>query len=127
MKEVRILSIDERGRIVVPQIIRKSLGLITNAQLMLIADSESKEMKIIPIGLSDEYKPLKFKITIKDEAGSLGKIATAFGNHGISLVYGEAVIVEKGKTAIWTVIGPQPKELDLEKLKEILKKRGRRY
>jgi len=53
---------------------------------------------------------------MKDEAGSLAKIAKAFGDNGISLVYGEAVIVEKGKTAIWTVVGGHgdlgPEELE---------------
>ena len=61
---------------------------------------------------------------MKDEAGSLAKIATTFGNHGISLVYGESLTIEKDKTAMWTVIGPRPKYLDLDELKEILKNEG---
>jgi len=122
MKEVKFLTIDNRGRIVIPLSIRKVLGLRENSQLMLIADSETKEMKISPVGIKGDS--LKFRILMKDEAGALAKIATTFGNHGISLVYGESLIIEKDKTAMWTVIGPRPKDLDLDELKEILKNEG---
>ena len=124
MKEVRILALDNRGRIVIPQIIRKSLGITANSQLMLVADSETKEIKITPVGLGDERAHFKYRITMKDEAGALAKIATAFGEHGISLVYGESVIVEKDKTAIWTVIGPKPVNIDIEDLKRMLEEEG---
>ncbi|MFW9898948.1 MAG: AbrB/MazE/SpoVT family DNA-binding domain-containing protein [Candidatus Thorarchaeota archaeon] len=116
------MTIDNRGRIVIPMTIRKSLGLTENSQLMLIADSETKEIRITPVGIKGDS--LKFRILMKDEAGSLAKIATTFGNHGISLVYGESLTIEKEKTAMWTVIGPRPKEMDLEELKEILKIEG---
>lgn len=122
MKEVKFLTIDNRGRIVIPMSIRKVLGLRENMQLMVIADSETKELKITPVGIKGDS--LKFRVLMKDEAGSLAKIATTFGNHGISLVYGESLTIEKDKTAMWTVIGPRPKDLDLDELKEILKNEG---
>jgi len=123
LKEVRILTIDNRGRIVIPQIIRKSLGLTENSQLMLVADSETKEIKINPVGLDTDKKPIKLKITMDDVPGSLAKIASTFGKLGISLMYGESVIVEKDKTAIWTVISPTP-DIPMDELREILEKEG---
>jgi hypothetical protein len=39
-------------------------------------------------------------------------------------VYEETVIIEKGRTAICTVIGPKPKDVRLEDLQEILKNEG---
>ena len=71
MKEIKILTIDNRGRIVIPQIIRKSLGLTTNSQLMMVSDSETKEIRISPIGLGDEKVPIKLKITMADTPGAL--------------------------------------------------------
>ena len=122
MKETRILTIDNRGRIVIPQIIRKSLGISENSQLLVIADSETKEIKITPVGFRGES--LKFRITMSDQPGSLARIATVFGNHGISLVYGESTTIEKGKKALWTVIGPKPEDLDPEEFKRILMNEG---
>ncbi len=121
MKEVRILTLDNRGRVVIPKIIRHNLGLKTNSQLMLTADSETKEIKITPIGIEgDSYK---FRILMRDEAGSLAKIATIFGKLGISLVYGESVILEKGKTAVWTVIAPAT-DIEFDEIKETLQREG---
>ncbi len=124
LKEVRILALDNRGRIVIPQIVRKSLGLLENSQLMLVADTETKEMKIIPIGLSQEDEAVKFKITMQDVPGALAKILTAFANLGISMIYNEAVVVEKNKSAICIVISHRPKTINIEELKDHLIKKG---
>jgi len=124
MKDVKIISIDNRGRIVLPLVTRKNLGITTNSQLMLVSDSETKEIRITPVGISKEEKPIKFRITMRDEPGSLAKIATIFGNLGISLMYGESVIIEKDKTAIWSVIGPTPESITLEALRDELITKG---
>jgi len=123
MKEVKILTIDERGRIVIPQIVRKSLGITTNSQLMMISDSEIKEIKITPIGLRDESNLIKLRITMGDAPGALAKLATTFGDLKISMMYSEAVIVEKDKTAVWTVISESP-NFSLEQLEKVLIDKG---
>ncbi|MHA2289673.1 MAG: hypothetical protein ACXABG_12890 [Promethearchaeota archaeon] len=123
MKEVKILTIDERGRIVIPQIVRKSLGITTNSQLMMVSDSEVKEIKITPIGLRNESNLIKLRITMGDSPGALAKLATTFGDLKLSMMYSEAVIVEKDKTAVWTVISESP-DFSLEELKDVLKKKG---
>jgi bifunctional DNA-binding transcriptional regulator/antitoxin component of YhaV-PrlF toxin-antitoxin module len=123
MKEVRIVSFDNRGRLVVPKIIRKSLGLTEDTQLMMVADSESKEIRITPVAFEAKQKPIKLKIKIKDAPGSLAKIASTFGELGMSLMYGESAVLEKDKTAIWTVISPTP-EISLEEFKEKLMDEG---
>jgi len=123
MKEVKILTIDERGRIVIPQIVRKSLGITTNSQLMMISDSESKEIKITPVGLRSESGLIKLRISMGDTPGALAKLATAFGDLKLSMMYSEAVIVEKDKTAVWTVISESP-SFPVEELEKILKEKG---
>ena len=125
MKDVKIITIDNRGRIVLPLVTRKSLGITTDSQLMLVSDSETKEIRITPVGITQDEKPIKFKITLSDEPGSLAKIASTFGDLGISLMYGESVIIEKSKTAIWTVISPTPKHISLEELREKLMENGK--
>lgn len=127
IKDVKILSVDNRGRIVLPLVTRKSLGITTDSQLMLVSDSETKEIRITPVGITMDEKPIKFKITMSDEPGSLAKIASIFGDLGISLMYGESVILEKSKSAIWTVISPTPKNISLEDIKDELIKTGKAF
>ena len=124
MKEVRIVSLDARGRVVIPYIIRKSVGITTNSQLMVVADSDSKEIRIKPVGMADKSNLMKFRITMADVPGSLARIATTFGDLGISLIYGESMTIEKDKVAIWTVIGPV-KDIEIEELENALLKEGK--
>ena len=112
-------------KIVLPLVTRKNLGITTDSQLMLVSDSETKEIRIAPVGITKDEKPIKFKITMSDEPGSLAKIASTFGDLGISLMYGESVIIEKSKTAIWTVISPTPTHISLEELRENLMRNGK--
>ena len=58
-----------------------------------------------------------------DSPGSLARIAETFGSLGISLMYGESAILEKNKTALWTVISPTP-NIPLNELKERLVREG---
>jgi bifunctional DNA-binding transcriptional regulator/antitoxin component of YhaV-PrlF toxin-antitoxin module len=122
LKDVKIISIDNRGRIVLPLVTRKNLGLTTNSQLMLVSDSETKEIRITPIGLRDESNLVKVRVIMKDVPGALAKLLDIFAEEGLSLVYSEAVIVEKDKTAVWTAISENPR--DVERLTKILKERG---
>ena len=122
-KKTYIITIDDRGRIVIPKQARNDLGITTNSQLMMVSDSEVKELKISPIGLKDESNLIKLKITMKDAPGALAKLATLFGDLKLSMMYSEAVIVEKDKTAVWTVISESPQS-PLEELERILKDKG---
>ena len=105
-----------------PLVTRKNLGLTTNSQLMLVSDSETKEIRITPIGLKDEGNLIKIKVIMKDVPGALAKILDIFAEEAISLVYSEAVIIEKDKTAVWTAISESPE--DMNNLKKILTDRG---
>jgi AbrB family looped-hinge helix DNA binding protein len=122
MRIKKIITIDERGRIVIPKEARNALGITTDSQLMMVSDSEAKEIRITPIGLSGEKNPIKLRVTMSDAPGALAKLATLFGTFGLSMMYSEAVIVEKDKTAIWTVISESPE--DLEDLRKSLIERG---
>ena len=89
---------------------------------MLVSDSETKEIRITPIGLKNEGNLVKLKVIMKDIPGALAKILDIFAEEKLSLVYSEAVIVEKDKTAVWTAISESPEDTD--KLKNILREKG---
>ena len=122
MKEVKILSMDNRGRILIPQSLRNIVGISTDLKLMVVADSELKEIRITAIGLAEAEKLLKLKIIMEDIVGALGKIASTLGDLGISIVYSEGAILEKDKTAIYTAIIKNP-DYNLEELKKNFNKK----
>ncbi len=122
MKDVKIITIDNRGRIVLPLVTRKNLGLTTNSQLMLVSDSETKEIRITPIGLKSDGNLVKIRVMMKDTPGALAKILDIFAEEEINLMYSEAVIIEKNKSAVWTAISESPR--DSERLRSILMEKG---
>ena len=125
MRKSYILNIDNRGRIVIPNVVRRSLGIEDANQILMIADDEKKEAEIHPVAWSGEKETIKLKIYMDDVAGALAKIATTFGEEGISLIHGEASVVEKGKSAIWTVIAPVPEDMSVEELIKVLLEKGK--
>ena len=116
-----ILSLDARGRIVIPKNIRKLLDLDDHSQLMLEADSERKEMRLIPF--YDVTKTVQMRIIMDDIPGSLAAIAKIFGDLKINLLYGTSRIIQRGKLAEWSVVAPFPGTISLEELRaKILEK-----
>jgi AbrB family looped-hinge helix DNA binding protein len=116
-----ILSLDARGRIVIPKNIRKLLDLDEHSQLMLEADSERKEMRLLPF--YDVTKTVQMRIIMDDIPGSLAAIAQIFGDLNLNLLYGTSRIIQRGKVAEWTVLSPLPTNITLEDLRaKILEK-----
>jgi bifunctional DNA-binding transcriptional regulator/antitoxin component of YhaV-PrlF toxin-antitoxin module len=119
-----VLRLDSRGRLVIPRAMRKSLALKENSQIMMICDAENKELKIIPLPFHEDGQAVvKMKITIRDVAGSLARIANTIAEKKISLLYGETVVIKKGEEAEWTVIAPVPEE-PMDDLIKYLKEKG---
>lgn len=123
MKEVKILTIDNRARIVIPQSIRKAIGLKKDSKIMVVADTETKNIEITPLAMAESHRPLKLKITMKDVPGALGKLGTVLGEKEISIMYCEAVVTEKDKLGIITVILQGP-EYSYDDLNNILKEKA---
>ena len=117
MKQTEVVKIDSRGRIVIPRTMRRSLGLKEDAKIMMIYEDEKSEIRILPLPITENQHIAKFSIRIRDEPGALAKIATLFGDLGISLLYGQTIVVNKGKEAEWSVIGPLP-DKPIEELKK---------
>lgn len=123
MKEIKILSMDARGRILIPQSLRSIVGFSTNSKFMVMADSESKIIKIAPLSLSGDQQTLKLEITMSDSPGALGKIASTLGELGLSIIHSEGTILEKNRTATYTAI-VQGQEYTEEELKSNIIKEG---
>ena len=123
MKETEILKIDSRGRIVIPRSMRKALGLKENSHIMLISDSEENELRIIPLPFSEDQTFMRIKVIIPDTPGALSQVSKVFGELGLSLLYGQTVVIKKGKTAEWSVISPIP-EMPVDDFEKVLIEKG---
>jgi bifunctional DNA-binding transcriptional regulator/antitoxin component of YhaV-PrlF toxin-antitoxin module len=123
MKETEILRIDERGRLLIPIVMRKSLNLVENSNLLATCDVENGEIRLTPLQFSEQQNLIKIRILMEDKTGALAQLAKAFAEKQISLVHDESIILKKGLYAEWTVTIPIP-TIPLEELIEHLKSTG---
>lgn len=123
MRDTEILRIDERGRLLIPIVMRKSLGIVENSNLLAICDSENGEIRLKPFQFSDQENLIKIRILMEDQTGSLAALARAFADKKISMVHDESILIKKGVFAEWTVTIPIP-NMTIEELIDHLKKSG---
>ncbi|MHA1792647.1 MAG: ACT domain-containing protein [Promethearchaeota archaeon] len=119
-----VVKVDDRGRIVIPGVTRKVLKLRPGTKLLMTVDDESNQIIMVPF-LGKDSHPIKIRILMKDQSGSLAKIATVISELGINLLFGEARIIRKGVYAEWTIVadlGSSEDETSLEAIKERIMK-----
>lgn len=103
MKLSEVAKIDSKGRITIPLIMRESLGLFEGMHVLLIADTESREIILTPI-FPPSAELLELKIELKDVPGALAKVATKFADLGIDMVANRCAAVKRGETAECLII-----------------------
>ncbi len=121
MKISEIAKIDSKGRITIPLVMRESLGLLEGMYVLLLADTESREIILTPV-LPPSAELLELKVEIKDEPGALAKVATKLANLKIDMVTNRCATVKKGETAECLIIVDVSKALvrEANKLKIVL-------
>ena len=124
MRISEIVRVDSRGRILIPSAVRSSLGLREESYVMLIADLESQEIRLIPFADpgADLYE---LKITFNDFPGALAKAASKLAELGVDLLSTQSRTLYRGKLAEWYALVDLSKcRVKVEKLKDRLVKEG---
>jgi len=106
-----IVRINEKGEIFIPQSIRDSVGIVEKMHVLLQADVNKREIRIIPFTIS-EGNLVEFKFTLTDIPGALAKCASFLSKHNINLVASESRTIQHGEMAQWYVVA------DISKCKE---------
>ncbi len=114
MKIYEIVITDSKNRLLIPSKIRDLLGIREGMALMLIADPETREIKIIPLA-DAQANVYQIIITMEDKPGALARVAQVLARYDIDLLSTESRTIRRGDTAVWTIIadlGKQEKMLD---------------
>jgi AbrB family looped-hinge helix DNA binding protein len=98
-----IVRIDSRGRITMPSSIREAMRFSEGIYVMLIADLDKKEIRIVPFA-DPEAKLVELSITFSDIPGALAKSANILADEGVDLLSSESRTLRRGKSAEWIVI-----------------------
>jgi len=98
-----IVRIDSRGRITMPSNLREAAKLAEGMYVMLVADLDKKEVRIVPFA-DPEAKLVEFRIAFSDMPGALAKAANILATQGVDLLSSESRTLRRGKSAEWVVV-----------------------
>ena len=103
MRMTEIVRIDSRGRITMPSSLREAVRLSEGMYVMLVADLDEKEVRIVPFA-DPEAKLVEFRIAFSDMPGALAKAANILARMGVDLLSSESRTLRRGKSAEWVVV-----------------------
>jgi AbrB family looped-hinge helix DNA binding protein len=103
MRMSEIVRIDSRGRVTMPASIREAVRLSEGMYVILIADLDKKEVRIVPFA-DPEAQLIEFRLTFADVPGVLAKAATVLAREGVDLLSSESRTLRRGESAEWFVI-----------------------
>ena len=103
MQKTEIVRISENGELRIPDEMRDNLGIVEGMHVMLRADFNNREIRIVPFTTA-EVDIVEFKITLADIPGALAKCAIFFSEHNINLMASEARTLQAGELAEWIVV-----------------------
>lgn len=103
MRMTEIVRVDSRGRITMPSSIREAVKLSEGMYVMLIADLDKKEIRIVSFA-DPEAKLVELNITFSDIPGALAKAASILADQGVDLLSSESRTLRRGKSAEWVAI-----------------------
>ena len=124
MRMSEIVRVDSRGRVTMPSSIRDAVRLSEGMYVILIADLDKKEVRIVPFA-DPEAKLVEFRITFSDVPGALAKAADVLARQGVDLLSSESRTLRRGESAEWIVIADVSKcKCKLEELERKVVEEG---
>lgn len=118
MPSKHFANLDSKGRIVIPQSVRDSLGIKTGEKLLVSSGASS-----IIIEPAHEKKLLHLEIGLSDKPGSLAIAASALAKIKVDLVSTNSRSSQRGEAALWSV-ECNPGKTNLAQIKSALSKAG---
>jgi len=107
-----------------PSSIRDAVRLSEGMYVILIADLDKKEVRIVPFA-DPEAKLVEFHITFADVPGALAKVADVLARQGVDLLSSESRTLRRGESAEWIVVADVSKcKCKLEELEEKVVEEG---
>lgn len=124
MRMSEIVRIDSRGRVTMPSSIRDAVRLSEGMYVMLIADLDNKEVRIVPFA-DPEARLVEFHIAFRDVPGALARVAAVLAEEGIDLLSTESRTLRRGESAEWfAIVDVSKSKCELKELREKILREG---
>lgn len=87
------VKVDSKGRITIPSAIRELFNIREGMYLLMIADRNSKEIKLVPLPIAAQL--LKLRLVVEDRTGVLAEITRFLALRNIDIVSTKCVVLKR--------------------------------
>ncbi len=124
MRLTELVRMDSRGRVIIPLTVRDAFNLREGMYMMLVADLEGREVKLLPFA-DPSAKLAEVRVTLGDIPGALAKVAGVLARCNVDLLSTRSRTLHRGERAEWHAIVDISKyKGKVEELKERIIKEG---
>ncbi len=115
-----VSSVDEKGRVLIPQSLRDAANLKAGEKVIVGFDPSRRAITIEP---AHEKKLLRLEIALADSPGSLASAAVALAKINVDLVSTQSRSSKRGEAAAWEV-ECNPGKATVQQIRSSLAKEG---
>ncbi len=120
MKLTEIVRVDNKGRITIPMVVREALGIVEGMHIILIADSEKREILLSPL-LPPKAALVEISLKLHDIPGALATVTGELAELNVDLIASHCTTIKRGELAECTLVADISKlAIPIDKLREKL-------
>ncbi len=103
MRITEVVRVDSKGRVTIPMIVRESLNIVEGMHLVMIADTDRREILLSPV-LAPSAKVYEVRIEIEDVPGAFAKVSGLLAENKVDQVTTHCASIKRGEIAECIVI-----------------------
>lgn len=87
------VKVDSKGRITIPAAIRELFDIREGMYLLMVADRNSKEIKLVPLPISAQL--VKIRLVVEDRTGVLADITKFLASRSVDIISTKCVVLKR--------------------------------
>ncbi|AFL67196.1 MAG: ACT domain-containing protein [Desulfurococcus sp.] len=87
------VKVDSKGRITIPIAVRELFDIREGMYMLIIADKESREIKLVPLPVAARLA--KLKLLVEDRTGVLAELTRFIASHNVDIVSTKCVVLKR--------------------------------
>ena len=110
------VKVDSKGRITIPAVIREMFNIREGMYLLMIADKNSKEIKLVPLPIA--AKLVKLSVVLEDRVGVIAELTNFLASRNIDIISTKCVVLKREELGACEMVVDINKS-DISDLKQI--------
>lgn len=93
MRIEELVKVDSKGRVTIPMAVREILDIREGMYLLIVADKDKKELKLLPIPVA--AKLIRIRLVVEDRPGVLAELTKFLAQHNIDIISTRCTVLKR--------------------------------